>query len=875
MAGISAELSRAYARFLLTRPRTTLAILFALLAFFAYHAKDFGLDASPDSLLLEDDKDLHLLRQLDARYDTRSLLIVTFNAFGDLFTDDTLSHLGRLRDELRSLENVESVLSILDAPLVKSADVPLQEMAGNVPTLESPTVDRQRALEELTESPVYENLIISTNSRTAALLINLEPNESFSALMSARNELLIKKGSGQLDRDGHRQLAKVSAAYQEARTSERARHHQTIKEIRSAIDGYRQYGRLHLGGMLMIADDMITFVKKDLIIFGASVLLFLVFVLTLIFRRVRWVILPLLSCFYASTVVIGMLGLTGWKVTVISSNFVALMLIITISMNIHLAVRYTQLLRDMPEESQLGLVSTTLRKMVWPCLYTALTTIIGFGSLVFSNIKPVRDFGSMMSIGLAVAFLTSFLLFPAILVLMKKPKPEDPSREEVPLTVGLAGLTERYGTAILVSAGLLAVLSAVGISRLTVENSFIDYFRENTEIYRGTKLIDDQLGGTTPLQILLDFDTDPAAPETDQGAAFDDEDYLDEWELDVATDPAYWFTSFKIDRIKAVHDYLDSQPEVGKVLSLASIIRVAEDLNDGNEFDGQELSLLYKKLPDEVKGPLLDPYFSFEHNEARIVLRILDSTEGLRRKALLERIRFDLQNQLELTDREFKLTGTLVLYNNMLQSLYASQISSVGMVMVGIGLMFLVLFRSVSLAIIGIVPNLLAAGIVLGLMGLIGIPLDVMTITIAAVAIGIAVDNGIHYIYRFREEFRESGNYTETLHICHTSTGRAIFYTSTTIIFGFSILMLSNFLPTIYFGVLTGLAMLIALLAALTLLPRLQARGAAEKSTAAPRALVGQRANQSAQSPARYRAPPRLRTASSISTARLRTYWEG
>jgi len=822
MAGISSALSRTYDRFLLERPRRTLAILLALLAFFSYHARGFGLDASPDALLLEDDEDLHLYRQLDARYENRSLLVVTFSASGDLFADDVLSHLGRLRDELRALEGVESVATLLDAPLVQSSDVPLQEMAGNVPTLESANVDRQRAREELTGSPVYQDLLVSRDAQTTALLIFLTPNQRFSELMSARNELLIKKGSGQLDAEGHRELEKITAPYWEARVAHRSRMHQSIQEVRSVIDRHRQYGDLHLGGNQMVVDDMITFVKKDLVIFGSCVLVFLVLVLALIFRRIRWVILPLLSCFYASTVMIGMLGLVGWKVTVISSNFMALMLIITISMNIHLAVRYRQLVREMPDEDQLGLVSTTLRKMVWPCLYTALTTIIGFGSLVFSSIKPVRDFGSMMSIGLAIAFLTSFLLFPAILVLMKRPESKDPSRDEVPLTEGLARLTERYGTAILTTAALLAVVSVVGISRLTVENSFIDYFRESTEIYQGMKLIDDKLGlGTTPMQILLNFDLDSDDAEEDEEGAFEDEDYLDEWELDVASEPAYWFTPFKIERIKAVHDYLDSQPEVGKVLSLASMIRVAEDLNDGNEFDAQELSILYKKLPDEIKGPLIDPYFNFEYNESRVILRILDSRKGLRRKALVERIRSDLRNQLELTDGEFKMAGTMIMYNNMLQSLYASQISSVGMVMVGIGLMLLVLFRSLPLALIGIVPNLLAAGIVLGLMGLVGIPLDVMTITIAAIAIGIAVDNGIHYICRFREEYSQSGDYAETLHVCHASTGRAILYTSTTIIFGFSILVMSNFLPTIYFGVLTGLAMLIALLAALTLLPKL------------------------------------------------------
>ena len=817
----SGGLFRAYQRFFLTRPRVTLALLFALLAFFAYHAKDFELDASADSLLLEDDEDLHLLRQLDARYETRSFLIVTFNPYADLFSDEVLSHLGRLRDELRSLEDVDSAMSILDAPLVKSSDVSLQEMADDVPTLESPTIDRERALEELTESPIYRDLILSRDAQTTAVAVFLKRDEELSALQTARNELLIEKGSGQLGPDGRRELSKLSAAYEEARDAAGDRHHRTIREIRSVIDGYRQHAALHLGGMQMIADDMVTFVKNDLVLFGSSVFVFLVFVLTLIFRKIRWVLLPLMSCFYACAIMFGMLGLIGWKVTVISSNFPALMLIITISMNIHLAVRYRQLRRDMPDESQLALVSTTLEKMVWPCLYTALTTIIGFSSLVLSNIKPVRDFGWMMSVGLAVAFLTSFSLFPAILALLKKTKTEHRQREEVPLTEGLAAITERHGTAILVTAGLLAILSGVGISRLTVENSFIDYFRENTEIYRGMKLIDQELGGTTPLEILLDFDPDPAVAEEDEEDFYDDEGYLDDWEDDLAGDPAYWFTPFKIGRVKEVHDYLDGLPEVGKVLSLASLIRVAEDLNDGEEFDGQELALLYKKLPEKLKELLIDPYFSFEHDEARIVLRILDSTEGLRRKQLLERIRADLHGQLELTERDVKLTGALVLYSNMLQSLFTSQISSVGTVMVGIAIMFLILFRSVPLAIIGIVPNLLAAAIVLGLMGLVGIPLDVMTITIAAITIGIAVDNGIHYIYRFREEFRESGDYAETLRICHANTGRAIFYTSTTVIFGFSILMLSNFFPTIYFGVFTGLAMLIALLASLTLLPRL------------------------------------------------------
>jgi predicted RND superfamily exporter protein len=789
--------------------------------FFLYHAQSFELDASADSLLLEDDRDLQLSRRVNARYGTLDLLIVTFSPHGLLFGDETLAHLARLRGDLKGISGIGSVTTILDVPLVLSADLPLRELAESIPTLESPSIDKARAIAELTTSPVFKDLIVSRDKLTTAVLLSLERDEVYTSMQQERNALLIERGEGELGPQSQQELERVTAAYEEASAARADRHHATIQAVRATLDDYRAHGELHLGGVPMIADDMVTFVKNDLVVFGSCVFAFLVAVLALIFRRLRWVVLPLLSCFYASVVMIGILGLVGWEVTVISSNFLALMLIITISMNIHLAVRYIQLLRDSPEASQLELVSTTLEKMARPCLYTSLTTIIGFCSLVFSDIKPVIDFGWMMSLGLAVAFLTSFTVLPTLLMLLR-PAGEAPGRKEVPFTAVLAEVTRRHGTPLLAIAGVLAVVSAVGISRLKVENSFIDYFRQDTEIYQGMKLIDEKLGGTTPLEVLLNFkptDQEEVVVE----AALDAEDELDLFDLEDEGEDGdvYWFTQSKIRRIKRVHDYLDGLPEVGKVLSLASIVRVAETLNDGEEIEGLELSILYGKLSEDVKDLLIDPYVSIEHDEARVLMRIIDSQEGLRRAELLERMEDDFREELELEEEDVAMTGALVLYNNMLQSLYASQISSLGAVMTGIAVMFLVLFRSVPLAVIGIVPNLLAAACVLGLMGLVGIPLDVMTITIAAITIGIAVDNGIHYIYRFREEFAESGDYIATLYVCHANIGRAVFYTSTTVIFGFSILMLSNFLPTIYFGVLTGLAMLIALLASLTLLPRL------------------------------------------------------
>ncbi len=804
----------AYRHLLLTRPRTALAILSVMLCFFAYHTRDFRVDASVDSLVLEDDRDLQLFREVSARYRTRASLIVTFSPLEDLFSTESLSHITRLREELRPLQTVDSVMTILDVPLVKSSDVPLAQMATNVQTLETPTIDRQRAREELLTSPFYKDLVVSRDGQTTALLINLKEDPELTRWVSERNQLLIKRGAVGLTRAERRDLREISAAYDAARASVDERRHEDIQRIRAIIARYEPYAVLHLGGIPMIADDMVAFVKNDLIIFGSGVFAFLVIILSLIFRESRWVILPLLSCIYAGLTMIGLLGLIGWKVTVMSSNFLSLMLIITISMNIHLAVRYRQLLRDQPDESQLSLVSATMGKMVWPCLYTSLTTIIGFSSLVFSDIKPVVDFGWMMCAGLAVVFLTSFSLFPAILVLLKKSEPAAAGLGRYQLTSWLARVAERNRIAIPVSAVVLLVTSVVGISRLTVENSFISYFKQDTEIYQGLKLIDEKLGGTTSLEVLLNLDPSRFLAEAE-------EPLDDEFDIDVASGPEYWFTPLKIDKIKSVHDYLDGLPEVGKVLSLASVVRVAEELNDGEELDSLELSLLYRRLPDEVKEPMVDPYFSYGHDEARILLRILDSKEDLRRGEFLEKVRSGLSDELELSDRDVTVTGTLVLYNNMLQSLFTSQISSLGAVMAGIAVMLLILFRSVSLSIIGILPNVLAAATVLGLIGLVGIPLDMMTITIAAITIGIAVDNAIHYIYRFREEFALNGDYVRTLYICHANIGRAVLYTSTTIIFGFSILVLSNFFPTIYFGALTGLAMLIALLAALTLLPRL------------------------------------------------------
>ncbi len=824
---------QAYDTLVLHNPKSVLVVLFSILVFFGYHAKDFKLDASADSLLLEDDVDLKVFRKIHERYPSGDLLIVTYTPDKDLFSDQVLESLKKLRGELKKVTSVDTVFTILDAPLLNISDLPFTEMIKDIPSLEKPGVDRSKAKDALLNSPIYRELIVSADGRTTALLLGLVEEQQYNSLLQSRNELRAKQRNTGLSVKETQTLERINTEFDQAHEALNKQRHLDVAHIRDIIKPYRQHGVLYLGGLPMITDDMVTFVRNDLIVFGGGVLVFLVIVLTAIFRELRWIVLPLLSCFYAGLIMVGVLGLTGWKVTVISSNFLALMLIITISMNIHLIVRYRQLNRDHPGDDQLTLVRTTTHKMVKPCLYTALTTIMGFSSLVVSEIKPVIDFGWMMSAGLAVTFVTSFLLFPTLLMVTGKTgsKPTFDSGRFL-LPAYLARLTETQGNKILVLAVILTVVSVAGITRLRVENSFINYFSADTEIYQGLKLIDEKLGGTTPLEILIKFGDD--SDDDDYFLKPEDLEGLTEEEIQIereyakmdrefaekAKSPEYWFTAYKVELIKKVHDYLDGLPEIGKVLSLVSSVRVAEDLAE-EELDAFQLAILYTKIPPEVRKALIDPYVSIDHNEARILARVLDSKPDLRRNELLETVHRDLGEKLGFEEQEVIVSGLLVLYNNMLQSLFKSQIKTIGVVMLGIAVMFLVLFRSFTLAIIGILPNLLGALVVLGVMGWAEIPMDMMTITIAAITIGIAVDNGIHYIYRFREEYALTHSYVETLHVCHSNIGEAVFYTTMTIIFGFSILVFSNFIPTIYFGVLIASAMFIAFLAALTVLPKL------------------------------------------------------
>jgi predicted RND superfamily exporter protein len=678
------------------------------------------------------------------------------------------------------------------------------------------------ARKELRDSPIFGNLLLSPDLKTTALLINFTEDDVYYDLLEQRNELRERKVSRPLNPVEHAELKSVVEKFRRHRDKMRDQRHMDILRIRATMNNYRSDADLFLGGVSMIADDMISFIKNDLKVFGLGVLVFLILMLFIIFRRIRWIYLPILCCMVSAICMIGLLGWFGWEVTVISSNFISLQLIITLAIVIHLIVRYRELLIQSPQAANRRLILDTVLLKLKPCVYAVLTTIAGFGSLVLCDILPVITFGWMMIAGLIVSLIVTFLLFPTVLMLIPKETPRPARGWRFSLTSILARFTQAHGVLIVGLSGFVLICSLIGISRLEVENSFIDYFKDNTEIYQGMKVIDQHLGGTTPLDVIVEFG-EPNALPADVPAVTEDDDIFDVFdEFDkAATDEKYWFTSAKVARIKAVHGYLDGLPETGKVLSLASIVSVAENLNNGKPLDSLELALLYSETPDEFKATLIRPYVSVEHKQVRFWVRVRDSEKSLRRNELLTKIRSDLVGKLGLDVERFHLAGLLVLYNNMLQSLFSSQIVTLGITVLALTGMFLVLFRSLKLALIAISGNLLSVAAVLGVMGLLNIPLDMMTITIAAISVGIAVDDTIHYIHRFRHEFQKDRKYIDTMHRCHGTIGHAMYYTSVTIIIGFSILALSNFIPSIYFGLLTGLAMVIALIAALTLLPQL------------------------------------------------------
>jgi predicted RND superfamily exporter protein len=809
-----ARITALYIELVFRRPLLVIALVLITAAGFGYYGQYFRLDASADSLMLEGDKDLEYSREINAIYGISESVIIAYTPLNaPLFSRPTLERMESLRQELLKIDRVSGVDSILNVPIF--LDTPLTGISEDYLTLNDAEIDLEVAREELVNSPVFRNAVVSPDGETAGMLVSFEIDQRGRDLVDQRTELRSKETGGTITGEESQVLADIEAEYAQYTITTSERQTAAIAQIRSILVSYRSDAQIFLGGAPMIADDLVTFVRDDLSSFSFGVLGFIIVALGLIFRKVRWVVLPLVCCAVAGTVMVGVLGLMDWRVTVVSSNFISLLLIITISLTVHLTVRYRELRATRHFSSHDKLLQHAVLSMFKPCLYTGLTTAVAFGSLIVSGISPIISFGWMMVMGVLAALTVVFFLFPAILTLLPVDQTKLSSDMRLNLTSTLATVTDKLKDKVLYLYAVVLLLSIIGLARLQVENSFIDYFREKTEIFQGMSLLDEKLGGTLSFDLIVDL------PE--EAGSFEDgfDDGFDDGFGGASDSDAYWFTAPKMDQVKAIHEYLENDPQTGKVLSFGAVIQLAEKLNGYDPIDGLLWAVLYSRIPDALKDTVLTPFVSIKENQLRFNVRVIESDPDLKRNELLQRVEKGIEQEFGFTDEQVNVTGILVLYNNVLQSLYESQILTLGVVMLAIMLMFLLLFRSLKIAIICIIPNAIAAAFVLGIMGWLGIPLDIMTITIAAISVGIGVDNTIHYMHRFKREFPRFGNYRDTMFFCHNSIGRAMYFTSMTIVAGFSILALSNFIPTIVFGLLTSLAMLVALVGSLTLLPQL------------------------------------------------------
>lgn len=800
-------------------PYKVLILVTSVIAFASFGITNFKLDASSDALVLEGDEAFKTYRKNEKEFGDSSFLIVTYEPNSELFSKESLDQLQSLENDLSKLDGVDSILSLLDAPIFFQPKVSLTEVSDNLKDLTTDGIDLAEAKKEIIDNPIYKELIIGKEGALTAMQIVLKGNSEYDDLINQRYEILDILATKQPNTNANKQLLNdnlklINQRISKLNDNESSFNSNLVADIRSILDNYRSDATLYLGGPTMITSDMMDYIRSDLVLFGTAVALIFAIMLYLFFGNIWLVTLPLINALVTTFITAGFLGFMDWKISVVSSNFIALLLILTISLTVHVLVKVNELKKENPNFKEA--LSESVNQMFLPCFFAALTTAIAFLSLLLGDLKPVIEFGKMMAFGISIAFISTFTLLPSLLSIIGNIATKDRLNLHK-ITNSILGFSKENTSTIYIVFVLSFAALLFGASRLEVENRFIDYFDKNTEIHQGMLEIDTYLGGTSTLDIIIkepDFE--------DLNIEFNDDLFEDDlFEDDGSNASGYWWNVYTLEQLEEIHDYLDSLPEIGKVLSVSSGIKLARLINDGNDLNDLELALLRSVLPEDIRETLLYSYINADDSIVRISTRVNESASDLNRKELLEKINYDLQTKFNLSEDQFELTGLAVLYNNMLQSLFSSQIGSLSLVFIVIALMLLLIFKSLKIMLIGLMPNIFVAISVIGLLGILGIPLDIMTITVAAISVGMAVDNTIHYIYRYKKEIKITKSQDSALINAHTTTGRAIFYTAATIAAGFSILALSNFFPTRLFGIFTALAMLIAFVSSLSLLPNL------------------------------------------------------
>ena len=836
----SDKIKQKLARMLVSAPKLSLALALILCAFLCAFVPKLAIDASTQTLLLENDKDLELWRDITKRYEIPNTLVIAYTPNSDLLSESSISTLAALSKDLAQIKGVKSVFSMLDAPLLLSSGLKFSDLLGTIPTLKDSNASKEAIKAEFLSSPFYKNSLVSSDFKTTALLLTLEPNPGYNEFIASITALENTLKNSENNATAKTMLKEQRAAFKAYRDELRIAEHEQIAQIRQVIAKYNQNSQtripyqdefsssqsriphqasssqLFLGGINMIADDMIAFVRSDLATYGLATLLLCSLCLFVYYLQLRYVFLAIFICLVCVGAASGLFGLLGFEITVISSNYIALQLIITLSVVIHLINSYREFFRKKSSFSQKAIVYLALKERMSPCFFAIFTTIIGFISLVFSDIRPIISLGVMMSASITLSLIFSFWLFGSIMSLLSKKSVNTAFERYFSLTTLCAkiALNLRARKVVFAISALGLCVGLWGISKLSVENSFIGYFKENTDIYKGMELIDNKLGGTVPLDIIISFKKDKKEP---RNSSLDDE-FADEF---ASSDAAqYWFNERRMSVLKSVNEYLKNKEFIGSVSSLADLLEVGKELNEGRELDALALALIYSSLSGEGRELILTPFVSIENDELHFSVRTLDSDPRLKRAEFLRTLQNEL-NELVGENAQVKISGAMKLYTNMLDSLFGSQINSLGFVLLAFFATFWLIFASLRLAIIAICINILPLICVLGAMGLAGLSLDIMSITIGSISLGIGVDSAIHYIYRYKRELAHFKDSKKAIIASHASIGYALYYTSFAVFIGFGVMISSNFWPTIYFGALTDLVMFFMLASSLILLPSL------------------------------------------------------
>lgn len=796
---ITDKLADSWSSFIVSHHKMVLAAFLVCAGILGYHARRFEINASADTLLMKDDKNYIQTQVVNREFSPQEFLLVAYKPRNHpVLSEETFKDLRTLSKKLKKLKRVKAVHSILNVPLWSRLDAGLSSQTDmSKMTME----DREYSMEEIKEAffahPIYEDLLMNKDQTVTAVQVLFKKNKKIDGMHNRILDLQEISLHGRLSDSEAKELGRLKRdldplehKLDRVRTSE-------IRAIRKIVGEYENDADIYLGGLHVLAFQLISIIKNDLIVFGGAIALMICLILFFLFRKIRWVLIPVVCCTCSVLSTLGLFGMLGLKATVISSSFIALQLILTLGLAIHLIVQYRECSAEYTEWEQAQLVKETITRKAGPCFYAGFINLVGFASLLFGNIRPVVTFGWMMSIAMFFSIGVSLILFPALMAMFPREEPGDQRKFSERILVFFTRLTFKHGLFIIFACLCILGASTAGLFRLDVENSFINYFRDSTRVHKELSFIDKELGGSTPLDVVYRI-----------SGAEKDKDLV--------------MTAATVQSLQDIQKTLMRHEAVGKMLSIVNFLELAKKINDNKPLTEYELTALYWTMQKSMRSDLLGSFFSRKNGEVRFSIRIRDTTEGLNRASLKAAFQQDMQ-KLGIPEKQYMLTNLFVLYQDILQKLFDSQIMTLSISFGVLTLTIFIIFRSLKLALIGITPNILSTFMVLGIMGWMGIPLDLMTIMIASVAMGISVDDTIHYIDRYLEELK-GGSPEKAIERSHASVAYALVYTTMIVVLGFSLLAFSDFVPSILFGLLTGLAMGMALIFDLTILPVLLRR---------------------------------------------------